>query len=79
MKEAMQELAAKVDCFLNPNPQNKAVGFAVFVFPFHGCEGPVAMISNAQRESMIDLMKEYIKEYDHADGINGKSRNGAEG
>ena len=52
-------LAAELDKMFKP------YGFALLVFPMNTSDGRMNYISNAERESMIVAMKEFIAKHEH--------------
>lgn len=60
-KDQMRAVARAIDDFLNPDPDNKQTAFAIFVFPFGaGDDHRSNYMSNADRETMIATLKEFI-------------------
>ena len=59
----MQNIARSVD---NEIPDN--YGFIVMVFPFNKTDGRLIYASNANREDVVDCMKEFIKKTENSYG-----------
>ena len=58
--EQMNEVAHSLDKLFNPNLNDKKVGFALLVFPLNEEPGRMNYLSNAQRDDMINSLKEFI-------------------
>lgn len=59
----MQAIAEVVDTVINPHgPENRTLAFALIIAKFGDQEeGRIEFVSNADGESMCDLLTEYVK------------------
>lgn len=60
-KEQLRAVARAIDEFLNPDRENKKVGWAILMFPFDCPPGArTNYMSNTERSDMLNSMKEFI-------------------
>lgn len=60
-RELMNELAALIDAYFNGNVRPKKIAFCLLIANFGDIEGGrVNYISNANRDDMLSLAKEWI-------------------
>jgi len=60
-RQKMQAIAEVIDEFLNEPGRPKTTAFAMLLAPF-GESARVNYISNAKREDMLQMMRDYLKQ-----------------
>lgn len=72
-KLLMKAIAATIDEFINPDPDNKRNGFIVMMFPLEDHEGRCNYISNANREDVIIMLKEQVARFEGQPELKGNA------
>ena len=63
-RDQMNVLARLLDKYFNDDINNKRTGFFLMVFPFEGFDGRANYISNADRRTIITLLKEMAARFE---------------
>jgi hypothetical protein len=67
-KEKMNKLAALLDDYFNPDPNNKQTCFVLLISPFGDRpDGRVNYISNGRRKECTKLLREVLARFDGGD------------
>jgi len=70
LRDKMNAMAQALDGMLNGEAKGRArtTGFVLMIFPFDATEGRCNYISNADRDSVVTLLRDQLARFERAGG-----------